>query len=583
MIIYRDQRARADTGRLLQQLHRDLERLDFHGSTYHEDTVDALIAAGVLESAVADAVFPSIDDIHPLISALRRVTVALGHVSWHSWRRDRESADLWRSNALALLHHRGLTGLPSSVWVSIPEGYGQYGVYPEAYLEAAKQAHSELALTDVVCIGLRSIGSSLFAVVAAALEELGCRVRTLTLRPRGEPFDRRPVISPELQKTICQGPPAHFLLVDEGPGISGSSLGGTAEMLSQAGIPDSRIVLFPSHVADSNQLRSTEAQDHWRRHRQFSVSFEDLWDNSDRRLLSIPLQKSEDFSAGAWRSRLLPCESDFPPVQPQHERRKYLLRTNDSKPLLASFFGLGRPARSKLDRAHRLAATGLVPSPEGTTHGFLIRRFIAGQPLRPNDTDQPLLETMAQYLNHLSREHQTEPTVSDRSLTEMTLTNIGQESGELSALLSRFPLPVEAGWAERPVALDGRMQAHEWIRTEEGYLKVDAFDHHDDHFLPGCQDIAWDLAGAIIELELEPTAASYLIRRYRALSGDRGIGARLPHYTLAYLAFRLGYCRLAASVLGETPDGIRFRGAAESYRAGLRHVLTSHSSARTYA
>jgi hypothetical protein len=292
MIVYRDQRTRADPVQLLQQLHRDLERLDFQASTCHEDTVDALIAAGVLESAVADALSPTVDDLNPLLSALRRVTVALGHMLWHSWRRDRESAGLWRSTALALLHHRQLTSLPSSVWVSTPEGYGQYGVYPEAYLEAAKRAHAELALTDVVCIGLRSIGSSLFAVVGAALEELGCRVRTLTLRPRGEPFDRRPVISQDLQKTICHGPSAHFLLVDEGPGISGSSLGGTAEMLTRAGIPDGQIVLFPSHVADSAQLRSTDAQDHWKRHRQFSVSFEDLWGNSDWRLFPIPLHEA---------------------------------------------------------------------------------------------------------------------------------------------------------------------------------------------------------------------------------------------------------------------------------------------------
>jgi hypothetical protein len=147
---------------------------------------------------------------------------------------------------------------------------------------------------------------------------------------------------------------------------------------------------------------------------------------------------------------------------------------------------------------------------------------------------------------------------------------------------SRLPGPLES-WSEHPVALDGRMQAHEWIHTGMGYIKTDAFDHHDDHFFPGCQDIAWDVAGAAIELGLDGGAKCFLLERYRSLSGDRTVTARLPHYTLAYLAFRLGYCRLAASVLGEVPDGLRFTNAANGYADLLRRELSRSPGAPWHA
>ena len=49
------------------------------------------------------------------------------------------------------------------------------------------------------------------------------------------------------------------------------------------------------------------------------------------------------------------------------------------------------------------------------------------------------------------------------------------------------------------VAIDGRMLPHEWLETRMAIVKADALDHHDDHFFPGCQDIAWDIAGASVE------------------------------------------------------------------------------------
>src|SRR5829696_7734068 len=102
---------------------------------------------------------------------------------------------------------------------------------------------------------------------------------------------------------------------------------------------------------------------------------------------------------------------------------------------------------------------------------------------------------------------------------------------------------------------------------------MDALDHHDDHFFPGCQDIAWDVAGAGVELALEPAERVQLMQRYRRLSRDRTIDARLPCYTAAYLAFRCGYTALAAETLAGTPDGSRHSLLTQRYAVQLRREL----------
>jgi hypothetical protein len=174
---------------------------------------------------------------------------------------------------------------------------------------------------------------------------------------------------------------------------------------------------------------------------------------------------------------------------------------------------------------------------------------------------------MAAYLTHLARNHAASPSVDDAVLREMTVTNLSEGLDSIGA--RRLVRMLPENWTERPVALDARMQPHEWIRTTTGFLKADAIDHHNDHFFPGCHDIAWDLAGAAIEFDLDRWSRKLLLERYRDLSRDRNIGMRLPHYATAYLAFRLGYATVAHEVLGETSDGFRFQALAGRYRTLL--------------
>jgi hypothetical protein len=92
-------------------------------------------------------------------------------------------------------------------------------------------------------IGIRSIGTGLAAVVAAVAGE-GSIV--FSVRPQGHPFDRRLSLSPSLETAILNGAP-EIAIVDEGPGLSGSSFGCVADWLEDRGVPPESIAFFPSH------------------------------------------------------------------------------------------------------------------------------------------------------------------------------------------------------------------------------------------------------------------------------------------------------------------------------------------------
>src|SRR4051794_26733771 len=65
----------------------------------------------------------------------------------------------------------------------------------------------------------------------------------------------------------------------------------------------------------------------------------------------------------------------------------------------------------------------------------------------------------------------------------------------------------------RRVETDTLLHPWEWLRTPDGgLLKTDALDHHAGHDLIGCQDIAWDIAGAMVELDLSDSEEDRLCR-----------------------------------------------------------------------
>src|SRR5262249_15681701 len=119
---------------------------------------------------------------------------------------------------------------------------------------------------------------------------------------------------------------------------------------------------------------------------------------------------------------------------------------------------------------------------------------------------------------------------------------------------------------ERPMIADGRMQPHEWVLFHDGrMIKTDSGSHGDDHFFPGATDIAWDLAGAIVEWRMRATQAEEFLEAYGGASNDDS-RRRIDAFITAYAAFRCAYCLMAANALQGSEEQPRMERAAAAYR-----------------
>jgi hypothetical protein len=383
----------------------------------------------------------------------------------------------------------------------------------------------------------------LSAVVAAELRQAGCDVWSCTVRPRGHPFDRHIALADDLERELRSRCGWRFAIVDEGPGLSGSSFCGTALMLNGIGVPDGRIAFFPSWEASGPALRSEMAQRRWPSHRKYTASFEET--TAGKRLAG-----ARDLSAGRWREIL---DAPDVAVQPQHERRKYLLGGRWYK-----FAGLGPHGSGKLRFSSQY-----TPATIDFDGGFISMERVAGTPVVA--ATPALLDTIDAYLGWRAKAFPSRDGSSWEELMEMIDVNATEGVGGGSTQYLRgFRSAVNSA---AHVLVDGRMLPHEWLDCGGGrYLKTDAADHHADHFFPGSQSIAWDIAGAVLEFGLPPEAAEWLAGEGRPL---------MPFYLTAYAAFRLGYATMAVEALGTAPDGLRFERLKSRYAQQLRTLLAT--------
>ena len=150
-------------------------------------------------------------------------------------------------------------------------------------------------------------------------------------------------------------------------------------------------------------------------------------------------------------------------------------------------------------------------------------------------------------------------------LREMAVTNVGEALGPHAADGMNALIDDAIGFSEPKVAVDGRMLPHEWLATPDGVMKVDALEHHADDFWPGCRDVAWDVAGTIVEFNLQPSEVDWFVSSYARSSHDLTIRKRLPLYEAAYLAYRVGYTGLCAATLGDPVEAAAFTRLADRY------------------
>ena len=586
MIVYRTQQHHAAPAHLLVDIRTALHQLAPYDRLSHAHAVELLLAFGELATAVLDTLSAEHDVDGPTVQALHRASLVCGRAFYYSWTNGAGAANPWLRSVRDALDRVASLPLPETVQVRVPEGYMHYGLYPETYLEAARQFFREVRPLHAICLGIRSIGTSLAAVVGATLAEYGCEVWLYTVRPRGHPFARYLTLSGRLEEALRALTGAYFLIIDEGPGLSGSSFASVTQRLADLGVADGRVVLFPSWQPDGKNFLSIAAQERWHRHKKYTVSFEDVWLASGRLTRTLPACTLRDLSGGKWRALFYSSLADAPAAQPHHERRKYLCvedpssltqradQASSATGLLLKFAGLGRYGTAKLARAEQLSQAGFAPPVLDLVHGFLITPFLPGRPVVVQDVNRQLLGTLARYLAYLQQTFPATRPVPYTELLEMIHVNTAEGLGAPWAeKLDWLKTLRSAVYRSSTVAIDGRMLPHEWLVTPGGYVKTDGLDHHDDHFFPGCQDIAWDLAGSCVEFGLGREAQAYLISAYQAIVPDKSVMQRLQFYVIAYLSYRLGYVTLAARALGACDDTEKFTALATHYTSLLRRAI----------
>jgi hypothetical protein len=518
-----------------------------------DEVIDTLLLAGELECAVADADGVPLESYTNISDCLAEQLVCSDLRSGVHFDGSASRSDV-HLDLRSLRKTLADAPVPHEVWISAPEGFAYYALHPLAFAEVINKipAHGD----HMAVIGIRSIGTALSAVAAAAARACGLRARRITVRPAGHPYNRHTELLPDQQqfvrRALSRG--ARFLVVDEGPGLSGSSFLSVAEALERSGVASNQIILACGHEPDIDSFRAEDGPRRARRFRWLPVSPE------PRR----PAQAEAFVGGGQWRDRLIGDEKLWPAAWTDLERLKYLSPAGKEPRRLFKFLGLGDYGKRVFEREGMIADSGFGPGVQIERDGFASYPWIEGRPMTADDLSQRELERLAAYCAFRASAFPGEPTDSDW-LQHMT----GHNLHEL-----KLDLPVELR-VERPVVVDGRLLAHEWLWAGVGrMLKTDSGIHGNDHFVPGVTDIAWDLAGAMVEWRMSAEQTESFLDFYYRASGDRA-QARIGGFVTAYTAFRCAYCLMAANALQGSDEQARLERAAEGYMAALRRSAAS--------
>lgn len=561
MIVYRTAEREASTA-------VELERLA--GLVATGDAAAFLVGLGELEQGVVDALRPAADGWGPVEAALRRAALGAG-AAYLAARRSEPPHPHLRS-AWAELEPLSGVALPHRIRIRPPEGYVHYALDPAGYAEAAAAYRAEAGArqaTRAVVVGARSIGTSLSAVVAAAVGS----ERTVTVRPRGVTGERRiagdATLEARLAPWLREG--ADALVVDEGPGATGETLAALAAWLRTIGVEERRIVLFPSS-SWGMPLAPLERQAWFAGARKFAPPLGDA--RPGRIAGRLGLSTPQDLSAGRWREAVPGAAGEVACVG--HERCKYRASDGGGAACLLRYAGLGRWGEAARERAARLASAGAGPEPVAFEDGFLVLRWLEGGPVRRDAAGDPaFLAALAGYLSARAPLFRTGHPAESGPIAEMLVENATEALGAGAAGLAAAVRRLERLPPREAVVADGRVQHREWLRTAVGYRKVDALDHGDGLRLPGPADAAWDLAGAAIEFTLDNEVAARLVERVAAAAGDdaAGLADAVAAYRAPYAAYHLGDAVLSAREATTPEDRSRLELEAALYRRSLAREL----------
>ena len=553
------------------------------GIERHAALVAALIEAGELAQGLADALFAELGATPARRAAPPRWLCSRGSPAPCV---PPGQSGFARLDPPPEAELRALAAAPlaDAVRTKRAEGFALYSLYPESYLEAAA-AVSLPAGPPIRVIGIRSIGAPLAALVAVALGA----PPPVTLRPVGELPDPRVAVAAELAaELLADAASARFAVVDEGPGLSGSSFGAVADFLEDRGVAPGRIHFFASHRGPLAPVRapppSALGASHAARGRPRRSADPFAPRRPEHRLESWvadlvgePEAPLEEISGGRWRLLRYAREADWPASNLYLERRKFLLRAASGTWLL-KFAGLGREGARKLERARALHAAGFAPEVTGYRHGFLVERWLGELPSLDRgfgDRDR-LVAQVGRYLGFRARHFP-----AGGGAGRAAGAALGDGALQHSACARRGsgaparPLGARARAPRAPGAPGRDRQPAARLGVAVGAGRAPAQDRRPRpprraRFV-GCQDVAWDVVGAGVELGLAPPERDRLCGVLEAETGRAVDPDLLALLAPCYLALQLGDRTLATEIVAEWPaEAGRLRAAAGRLRAAAQ-------------
>jgi hypothetical protein len=270
------------------------------------------------------------------------------------------------------------------------------------------------------------------------------------------------------------------------------------------------------------------------------------------------------------------------------ERLKFLCEGASGRKVLFKFAGLSTApgtthslAEVHAQKLARLARRGFTPAPLATAHGFVATEWLEGRPLTAADGSPEVLVRIGRYIAAASGPPLSVSAArSARNRLETMLSvnareALGDEWADLALSIFRPIALLESA----PRAGDGAMAPHEWIADKAGsIMKTDAGGHELDPTWTGRQPVLWDLAGAMLEWDLDPDGARALLDGFVEGGGSSRAPLALDAYAAAYAAHRLGQIGLARETEEDLDEKESLSLEYERWREKLRLCLEGRSA-----
>ena len=527
----------------------------------HADTTRRLLLAlGELAQGVADAPDPAPVTVQGLHAALLLVGTAL----YEQQEPESPGATHAQLNrAFAAVAALTTLPVPPQITIHQPEGFAFYGLYPERYFHAVQAGplwQMDPALA-VCVIGIRSIGTALAAAVGGALAARGATVHVTSVRPSGHPFARELVLDGELLRGIAASAFTAYVVVDEGPGLSGSSFAAVGRALLDAGVAGDAIYFFPAHGHGPGSAAGPTVRAVW-----------DAVRVGPPPVVDLPFSLS-DWPV-AWRGPRRPlAHAPGWDAAPPFERPAWILEATADRPAtLLSFAGLGAYGETAQRRAAATVQAGYAPPATGWSHGWRATPWPDSSPLIPSDFSDAAMQYLAGYVAHATSLYSDSGTaeVTLDTLLEMLYWNTWEALGELATDAIRCY--AEPAWratlAAAPlIAPPPGLRPDEWHIAPDGTPRlVLPLGRLHGHPLPARADPAWTLAVVAANFALDQAAEAAFAAAYVASGGVLPTAARRHFYRLAYAAFRAGRSKLEAEAGG---DWAAYGSACERLRSAL--------------